>query len=161
MPMTIFGIFITYAVCWWLVLFMVLPWGVTLDKTPVPGNAPSAPARPNLRKKLIITSALTLIPTAVLYLVISDAKAKESPGYRDPEIYHTSGAGTGCKPATIANDSAEVPVDINVPISPYMANPQNSPQGSIGLGKGVVKADGNLELGGKRVGAPQETGECP
>lgn len=159
--MTIFGVIITYAVCWWLVLFMVLPWGVTVEKTPVVGNAPSAPAQPYLRRKIIITSVLTLIPTAVLYLIISDAKAKESQGYKDPDIYHTSGAGGGCKPATIANDSAEVSVDIHLPISPYVANPKNSPQGSIGIGKGAVKADGSLELDGKRIGAPQPTAECP
>lgn len=87
--MSIFGILITYACCWWLVLFMVLPWRVRIPENPQPGPAASAPVNPMLKKKLLITSLLTLIPTAFLYLVIGEARAAE------PDLYHASGK---CKP---------------------------------------------------------------
>ena len=167
--MTIFGIVITYAVCWWMVLFMVLPWGVRMEETPQPGNAVSAPARPRLRRKLGITSLLATLPTLLFYIVIHEAKAAEPKPYRDPDIYHTKNAGSGCKPATMPNDSAAVPVEITVPIAPYfdsahqgsVTNNAASSQGGVGIRKGEVTADGALVVGGKRIGAPQATGECP
>ena len=36
-----------------------------------------------------------------------------------------------------------------------------SSQGSIGLGKGIVKVDGSVELNGKRFGGANVTGACP
>jgi predicted secreted protein len=157
-----FAIGLTYAVCWWLVLFMVLPWGAEREATPQPGNAVSAPARPRLRLKLLITSLLTIIPTIAFQWIVSSAKAEN--------VYSTSGAGTGCKPATLPNEAGDMPIDINVPIAPYLDSAKQgsvananaaSSQGSIGLGKGVVKADGSLELNGKRIGAVDTTGTCP
>jgi predicted secreted protein len=59
---------ITYAVWWWLVLFMVLPFGAAPEAQPTQGHARSAPARLNLRKKLKRTTLLALIPTACFYL---------------------------------------------------------------------------------------------
>ena len=157
-----FGIGLTYAVCWWLVLFMVLPWGAEREENPQIGNAVSAPARPRLRRKLLITSLLTIIPTIAFNLVIREAKAEN--------VYSTSGAGTGCKPATLPNEAGDVPIDINVPIAPYLnssaqgsvpnANAASS-QGSLGLGKAVVKADGSMEINGKRLGAANTLGNCP
>jgi len=158
--MTIFGMVITYAVCWWLVLFMVLPWGVRMEENPQPGHAVSAPTQPRLRRKLLITSLLALLPTLAFHLVVGQVKAAEP--YRDPDIYRTQGAGSGCKPATAPNDSAELPVDITVPIAPYLANtPGNAgAQGGVGLGKGAAQPDGSLMLGGKRLGTNQATGAC-
>lgn len=70
--MTSVQIAVSFAVIWWLVLFMVLPWGVRPDETPVPGTTESAPARPRLLLKFAVTTLLAaLITTGVYWLVTS------------------------------------------------------------------------------------------
>ena len=39
---------VVFIVIWWLVLFMVLPWGVRRTETPEAGHDPGAPAKPML-----------------------------------------------------------------------------------------------------------------
>ncbi|MBN8543015.1 MAG: DUF1467 family protein [Alphaproteobacteria bacterium] len=60
--MTIFQMFLAYAVAWWVVLFMVLPFGSNASETPEKGHAASAPARFDFKKKAKITSILAIIP---------------------------------------------------------------------------------------------------
>lgn len=57
-----------YIVIWWLVIFMVLPWGVQpVDQRDVEkGHAGSAPRRPHMLRKVVITSVIS----AVLWLVV-------------------------------------------------------------------------------------------
>jgi len=52
--------FAVYFVIWWLVIFMVLPWGVkTIDAEDVEkGQAPSAPEKPHILKKFAVTTVL-------------------------------------------------------------------------------------------------------
>jgi len=54
-----------YFVIWWIVLFTVLPWGVKTSQESgeplVPGQADSAPARPNLWRKALWTSLISAI----------------------------------------------------------------------------------------------------
>ena len=54
-----------YAVIWWLVLFMVLPFGVRTVREE--GEATSAPAKPRIFTKMVIT---TLISAALMGLII-------------------------------------------------------------------------------------------
>lgn len=52
------GIFV-YLVVWWVVLFAVLPWGVTSQTEAgavTPGSEPGAPAAPMLLRKGLITT---------------------------------------------------------------------------------------------------------
>ena len=84
--MTIAQFIVAYSVCWWLVLFMVLPQGVEPEKTPGLGHAPSAPAKPRLKRKIGITSLIAILPTLLIYLLATQAKAEEG-------IYHAS---SGC-----------------------------------------------------------------
>jgi predicted secreted protein len=86
--MTIAQFIVAYAVCWWLVLFMVLPSGVAPDKNPTVGNAPSAPANPRLKRKFAWTTLFAILPTLVIYFVATAAKAEDA-------MYH---AGGGCEP---------------------------------------------------------------
>ena len=62
-----FGAAVTYVVVWWLVLFMVMPFGA---QPPEPGMAPSAPARPRMGLKVLITSLIALVLTGAIMWVI-------------------------------------------------------------------------------------------
>lgn len=59
------GVVFTFIICWWLLLFMVLPWGAKPDETPLPGSVPSAPAKPRLLLKFLVTTALAAVLTAI------------------------------------------------------------------------------------------------
>jgi predicted secreted protein len=96
--MTIVQFIVAYAICWWLVLFMVLPSGVQPESKPARGHAPSAPANPRLKRKFAITSVLALLPAALIYFVAVSAKAEDS-------IYH---AGGGCEPLSAHKVSDDV-----------------------------------------------------
>jgi predicted secreted protein len=53
-----------YFIIWWTVLFAVLPWGIrsqTEHGDVVPGSDPGAPAVPNLKSKVIWTTAVSTI----------------------------------------------------------------------------------------------------
>lgn len=60
--MNIAGAIVIYALLWWAVFFAVLPWGVkgrweSADDG-VEGAEPGAPARPDIKRKMLITSAI-------------------------------------------------------------------------------------------------------
>lgn len=98
--MTIAQFIVVYAVCWWLVLFMVLPSGVSTVKNPQAGHAPSAPADPRLKRKFGITSLWAILPTVLIYLIATTARAEDT-------IYHVGG---GCAPLA----AYQAPEDISV-----------------------------------------------
>ena len=59
-----------YFVCWWIVLFAILPFGVTtqIDTGDViPGTADSAPVAPKLLPKLIATTIVAGIVFGLIY----------------------------------------------------------------------------------------------
>ena len=64
-----------YAIIWWLVLFMVLPFGVRTVREEggevTEGEATSAPAKPRIFTKMVIT---TLISAALMGLIIVAAE---------------------------------------------------------------------------------------
>lgn len=61
-----------FVVIWWLVVFMVLPWG----NRPIPqedadkGHAPSAPVKPRLVLKMAITTVIASIIWLAVYWFI-------------------------------------------------------------------------------------------
>jgi len=59
-----------YFVIWWTVLFAVLPWGAQAPDNPEPGMAESAPARPRLLVKFLVTSALSAVIWLIIYAVV-------------------------------------------------------------------------------------------
>ena len=68
--MTLYTGIMVYVVTWWTVIFAVLPWGGNHPPEVVEkGHATSAPARPRLLMKFIVT---TVIAT-VIWLAIDQA----------------------------------------------------------------------------------------
>lgn len=57
-----------YVIIWWLVIFVVLPWGVqTVGAEDISrGHAPSAPRRP----RILLKTAVTTLVAAVLWLIV-------------------------------------------------------------------------------------------
>ena len=51
---------------WWLIFFMALPFGVVPEEHPVPGTVESAPARPYLLRKVLITTVLAVLVTCAI-----------------------------------------------------------------------------------------------
>jgi len=61
-----------YFVAWWIVLFAVLPWGVRSQQENAevaPGTDPGAPAIPNLRRKLVWTTLVSVVIFAACYVI--------------------------------------------------------------------------------------------
>jgi predicted secreted protein len=70
--MTWFAAGIIFVIVWWLVLFMVLPFGARPPDKVEPGMAPSAPAQPRMGLKIAITTVLALaLTTLILWLLQS------------------------------------------------------------------------------------------
>ena len=61
---------VVFIMIWWLTLFTVLPWGVRRTENPEEGHDRGAPARPMLVRKLLITTGITFVLFAVIYVVI-------------------------------------------------------------------------------------------
>jgi predicted secreted protein len=59
-----------YFVIWWVVLFMVLPFGIDVEETPEKGFATSAPKNPKLKKKFLTTTALTALIWGIIQFVM-------------------------------------------------------------------------------------------
>jgi predicted secreted protein len=62
-----------YFICWWLVLFAVLPFGAGAPEQQgdvVTGHADSAPAQPRILLKFAITTVISALVFAVVYAVI-------------------------------------------------------------------------------------------
>ncbi len=74
--MGVLGVLVIFAITWWLVFFMALPFGVRPPDEPGPGHATSAPERPRVALKAAITTAIAaaitgLAAAAVEYDIIS------------------------------------------------------------------------------------------
>lgn len=52
---------LSFLVIWWLVLFAVLPWGNRPAENPEVGHAESAPAKPRLGLKFLITTGVATV----------------------------------------------------------------------------------------------------
>jgi predicted secreted protein len=65
-----FGAAVVFAIVWWLILFMVLPFGAAPPDEVEPGMATSAPAKPRMAVKLAITTVLAAVCTALIVWLI-------------------------------------------------------------------------------------------
>ncbi len=62
-------IIVIFVVIWWLVLFMVLPFGVQKDNEIVRGNDPGAPKNPMLKRKIIVTSIISFFLSIIVSVI--------------------------------------------------------------------------------------------
>ncbi len=53
-------IIVIFVIIWWLVLFVVLPFGIQRDENSIKGNDPGAPKNPMLRKKIYLTTIISI-----------------------------------------------------------------------------------------------------
>ena len=60
---------VIYLILWWLVFFVMLPFGVERDQDVTFGNDPGAPKKSLIKKKAIISSFITLILTIVAIII--------------------------------------------------------------------------------------------
>jgi len=166
--MSFFELFMIYAVSWWLILFMVLPIGVRVPHTPEKGHAASAPVNPRLRRKLLITSVIALLPPLGA-LAVSEAQAASG-------IYH-AGSNDCARAADIAPDASinatdadatlnpaqgfdKVPVFLDAPLTDYVGDEQVNRIGFGTVGAGVITTDtktGETTLNGRPIGAQATT----
>ena len=56
-----------FLLIWFVVLFAVLPWGVRQQTEAEPGHDPGAPANPQLGRKALITTAISLLLWGVYF----------------------------------------------------------------------------------------------
>ncbi len=70
--MSLFTGFAIYAIIWWLVIFMVLPWGVRRiePKDLGLGEDAGAPQKPRMLMKLAVTTVVSGVIFGLVYLVI-------------------------------------------------------------------------------------------
>ena len=68
-----------FAIVWWLILFMVLPFGATPPDEVEPGMAPSAPAKPRIAIKLAITTVIAALVTALILWLIGSGMIQLRP----------------------------------------------------------------------------------
>jgi predicted secreted protein len=61
---------VVYVLIWWISLFMVLPWGNSPPENPVVGHATSAPAKPRLGRKFLVTTVLAAVFWLLVYTVM-------------------------------------------------------------------------------------------
>jgi predicted secreted protein len=70
--MTPFGGLVVFVIAWWLIFFMTLPFGARPPEHPEEGHAASAPEKPRLGLKAVITTVLAALVTAAFaYLIES------------------------------------------------------------------------------------------
>lgn len=72
MPIGLFTMVAIYIVCWWMVLFAVLPLGMSQQgqERPTDGGQWGAPADPRLKQKFITTTWVSAIVWALVMVLV-------------------------------------------------------------------------------------------
>ncbi len=68
--MSIFTGIMVYVILWWLLFFMVLPWGIQPIEQPEAGWQRGAPYKPKLWMKALVTTGLATVAFCLLYLYV-------------------------------------------------------------------------------------------
>jgi len=67
--MDLVGSLVVFLVLWWLVLFMVLPFGIRRPDVHEAGHDPGAPLHPMMWRKAAITTAITLVLFLIVFFI--------------------------------------------------------------------------------------------
>ena len=70
--MSLTGSIVVFVILWWLILFLILPRNISSQEKEgyiTEGTDPGAPSNPKIVKKLILTTAITTILFAIIYLL--------------------------------------------------------------------------------------------
>ena len=59
---------VIFVILWWLILFLILPVGISKQENVKFGNDPGAPNDPML-KKFLITTIIALILTSIIFVI--------------------------------------------------------------------------------------------
>ena len=62
---------VTFLILWWVILFMVLPFGVNRVSNPEEGHDPGAPERPQLVRKLLVTTGITVFVFSIIFAIVN------------------------------------------------------------------------------------------
>ncbi len=62
---------VAFLMIWWLSLFVVLPWGNEAEESPEEGNVASAPAKPRILLKFMVTTGIAIVLWCILYILLS------------------------------------------------------------------------------------------
>jgi predicted secreted protein len=68
----VFSYIVMLTCIWWIVFYMVLPFGNQITIEPKKGHADSAPTKPRLGAKVIITSVISVVLTFMLAKLIEN-----------------------------------------------------------------------------------------
>ncbi len=60
---------VVFVIIWWLVFFMVLPYGVRPPDSVKEGQDPGAPERPQLWRKAAVTTGIAVVLFGIFWLV--------------------------------------------------------------------------------------------
>jgi predicted secreted protein len=60
-----------YVVIWWLVIFAILPFGVSSAEEGDPGHAAGAPRQPHLARKAVATTIVAALVWLLIYWVVA------------------------------------------------------------------------------------------
>ena len=74
--MDVFSVIVVYVMVWWVLFLCILPVRLKSDKGDAPDRAPdegitAAPQNPMMKQKFIATALLSIVVTAVIYLLIT------------------------------------------------------------------------------------------
>jgi len=61
---------VVFILLWWWVFFMTLPFGVKTPDVVETGHATSAPEKPMLRRKVVVTTAISAVLFAIVHWII-------------------------------------------------------------------------------------------
>ena len=72
--MGIAGSIILFLLIWWLLLFIILPLNIsdTAEKIVEGGNDTGAPSNPQIFKKFLITTIISIIIWSIMYIFLKD-----------------------------------------------------------------------------------------
>jgi len=69
MTQKIISFIFIYIMTFWIVIFIVLPFGVKTEDNPISGNDHGAPKNSMIKKKIIITAIISFVLVTVYFIL--------------------------------------------------------------------------------------------